>query len=326
MSNEISMNARFEAARNINYAASAALVAMVFDFVLTVRDERRYIWFRWRISPHAKTYIVIRYFGILAQIINVAFTIWLSSKTHVAPKLCKIWVAYQATVIQILILVIDSLLMVAIYAVFYQRYLIIGILVALAAAQPSSMVISFLAVAPDVSNTPGCFVRHTPPGTIYFGTTTLVTHAIILFLFLWKFFMKRRTQTPLRRLMMRDSTLAVTCTSVILLLVFLCSLGIIKAGMNANMAYYWLLSSLWVVAGRIILSLERFKSDHTSGGPTTEDSVGVITADIFIPEDASVYELTLDTNCSACPPTPSVADQPVGESQSPNDAGIGGFS
>ncbi|KAH7909199.1 hypothetical protein BJ138DRAFT_1115193 [Hygrophoropsis aurantiaca] len=334
------MDAQFEAARNISYAASAALAAMVFDFALTVRDERRYIW-SWRTSPHAKTYIVTRYFGILAQIANVAFTIWLSSKTDIAPKLCKTWVAYQATVIQILILVVDGLLILAIYAVFYQRYLIIGVAVALAAAQPSSMVISFLAVASDVSNAPGCLLRHAHFGSIYFGrvlvtcnpglnlnrylnrTTTLATHVVILFLFLWKFFIERRTRTPLRCVIMRDSTLAVTCTSVIFLLVLLCSAGVIKSGVNTNMIYYWLLSTLWVAAGRIILSSERLKSDHASGGPTNENSVGVTTTEIFIPEDASVYELTLNANCSTCPPTPSVADQSMSESQSRNDAGIG---
>ncbi|KAH7910247.1 hypothetical protein BJ138DRAFT_1153356 [Hygrophoropsis aurantiaca] len=320
MSGEISTDAQF-VARNISYAAGAALAAMAFDFVLIVRDERRYIW-SWRISPHAKTYIVIRYLGVLAQIFNVVFTIWLSSKTDVEPQLCKTWVAYQATVIQTFVLVVDALLFLAIYAAFYQRYWIMGILVALAAAQPSSMVISFLAVASDIEYTPECLIRQVHFGSIYFGTTTLATHVIILFLSLWKFFIDRRAQTPLRRVIVRDSTLAVACTTIILLFMLLCSLGVIKVGMNSNMIYYWLLSTLWVAVGRIILSLERLKSDHNSGGSTTENSVGVITTQIFIPEDPSVYELALDVNCSTCPSTPSVADQSMGELQSRKDAGV----
>ncbi|KAH7923680.1 hypothetical protein BV22DRAFT_1196505 [Leucogyrophana mollusca] len=298
-----------QVARHISYGASAALLAMFVEYGLTVSDERKYIWSKLRTSSYARTYILTRYFGLAAQIFNVCFSIWMASRTYIAPSLCKLWYSYQAVVIQTLVLVVDSLLMLGVYAIFSHSYWILSLLVVLAAAQPGSMIASAVITFPEVTYSSTCLIIRIHSGSVYFGTATLTTHVVILFLSLWKCFIEGRAQTSLRSAILRDSTLAVTAISIILLFMLLCSLGVIRTGIAGNIIYYWLLATLWISAGRIIVNWEIFRADQASSRNTTS----AMTMVISVPDEASVYQLEMDASPSTSGHTPSItasADDP----------------
>ncbi|KAH7922650.1 hypothetical protein BV22DRAFT_1197260 [Leucogyrophana mollusca] len=315
-----------QVARYITYGASAALLAMFVDYGLTVSAERKYIWSKLRTSSYARTYILARYFGLAAQIFNVCFSIWMATRTYIAPSLCKVWYSYQAVVIQTLVLVVDSLLMLGgmhfpkrimeideltafrVYTIFSRSYWIISLLVVLAAAQPGSMIASAVITFPEVTYTSTCLIIEIHSGSIYFGTATLTTHVVILFLSLWKCFIEGRALTSLRSAILRDGTLAMIAISIILMFMLLCSLRVIKTGTAGNIIYYWLLATLWVSVGRIIINWETFKADQASGC----NSTGGLTTHITVLDNASVYQLEMNASPSVSAHTPSIT-APVDE-------------
>ncbi|KAH7921205.1 hypothetical protein BV22DRAFT_1132475 [Leucogyrophana mollusca] len=280
MSTEGVNEAQMWVARKVSYWASAALAVMIMDYALTFCDEIRCIWPKIRTSSYARTYMLARF--------NVYFSMRMASGTYTAPPLCKSWYSYQAVSIQIMMAVVDVLLMRRVYALFSGSYWILAILIALAAAQPSSMVASAVTSVPGVKYTQTCLIIRTHHSPIYFGATTLATHIVILLLTFWKFFLASGSQrSSLPSIIMRDTTISVMAICVILLFMMLCVLGVIDTTMSGNVTFYWLFCTLWISVGRIILNVQKLRLDEHSAD-RAQNSRGGFTTHITVLDD--VYE------------------------------------
>ncbi|KAH7891003.1 hypothetical protein F5I97DRAFT_1840716 [Phlebopus sp. FC_14] len=245
--------------RNILISASVSLAVMIVDFVWLLREERKRIWPKVRSSQYAKLYVLSRYPGLVGQIFNVYFVSRMDAGTIVAPSTCKMWYSYQATMVQLLLAAVEGPLMHRVYALYFRNRAILLLLILIAAAQIGSMIVSARMSVPGVRYTGTCLVIKTHPGSVYFSATTMATNVVIFFMTFWKYFSlpRRWTQGAFGRVVLRDSALSLIATSLLLLFMMLCTLNVIKTSMSGNITYYWLVCTLWVTVGRIIINHER---------------------------------------------------------------------
>ncbi|KAI9459339.1 hypothetical protein HD554DRAFT_1618489 [Boletus coccyginus] len=245
------------AALKIAISASFSLAVMIADFVWLIRHEVKIIW-RGLGSWHARIYLLLRYAGLASQIFNVYFTVRMYTGIGTTQAGCQLWFAYQAIVVQILLASVEGALMHRIYALFLGNRYILMVLVALAAGQIASMVMSAYLVVPSSQHTVTCMIVGNNPGNSYFGVTTMTTNILIFFMTSWRFIFLplKLTQHGIGQVVMRDTSLSVLGISGLMLFLTLCSLEVIQPSIGGNITYYWLVCILWMSIGRIILNQE----------------------------------------------------------------------
>jgi len=255
------------AALKVAISASLSLAVMTMEFIWFIRDESKIIWRRLRFSWYARIYMFSRYSGLASQIFNVYFTIRMYVGVGTTPAGCRLWFAYQATVVQILLATVEGAMMHRIYALFKGSQYILMILVSLAAGQIASMAISASLVVPSNQHTSTCMMVKSNPGNAYFGVTTMTTSVLMIFMTHWRFFglPVKWTQHTIAQVVIRDNSLALLAISGWMLFLTLCSLEVLQPSIGGNITYYWFACILWICIGRVIVNQETLANeDHAN--------------------------------------------------------------
>ncbi|KIJ60850.1 hypothetical protein HYDPIDRAFT_116712 [Hydnomerulius pinastri MD-312] len=102
----------------------------------------------------------------------------------------------------------------------------------------------------------------------------MATNMLIFFMTFWKYFSlpTEWTHGDIGRVVFRDSALSMIAVSLLMLFLTLCTLGVIKTSMSGNVTYYWLVCTLWISSGRIIINLARLPAREE--GFTSEIELG----------------------------------------------------
>ncbi|KAF9040823.1 hypothetical protein BJ165DRAFT_325892 [Panaeolus papilionaceus] len=123
-----------------NYSSLAALVLVVFDYLSTLIFEYRSIW-----VPPARAvkllYLCSRYLGLTSQIAHYTLIHTHLAKAPVSPTTCRVWITSLISSSVCLLLVLDGILFLRIYALYQQRKRMLWVLIPIA-TQPIAIAIS----------------------------------------------------------------------------------------------------------------------------------------------------------------------------------------
>ncbi|KAF9003224.1 hypothetical protein BDQ17DRAFT_1425204 [Cyathus striatus] len=100
-----------------NYLIVGALVLLVWEYAVTVQDEFSFIWRK--PFNHVKfLYILSRYYGLAAQLINVYLALYRLSHLPLHQDICRTWALFLIISSGVLLAVLDCILLTRVYALY----------------------------------------------------------------------------------------------------------------------------------------------------------------------------------------------------------------
>ncbi|KAF9044204.1 hypothetical protein BJ165DRAFT_185754 [Panaeolus papilionaceus] len=185
-----------------NLSSLAALIVLIWEYLVCVQDERRFIW-RGSFNKVKAIYLFSRYLGLCAQIANVVLVFNPLSQLPVPRSKCKAWFLCLCACSCSLLVAIDVALILRVH-VLYNRSRRVGCFLFGLVALQCGIVTRFTVQKIDVVPFDGiCNVQETPVDTAYFMASIMVTQTTLLFMTV----AKRKIafgQSPVIDLVVRD--------------------------------------------------------------------------------------------------------------------------
>ncbi|KAJ7594863.1 hypothetical protein C8J56DRAFT_927805 [Mycena floridula] len=244
----------------ISYHSAAALVFLIYDIALTLDDEIACIWSKPNTAWIKWTFIFLRYFSLFAQVITrvIQFNIVTSS---LESQMFQIWFQGEVVVIHTLMIAVEAVLMVRVYALYSRNRWVKYTFITLVAAETIATVVGIVQTIPhDFMDE--FIVLRIPTSFTYFGIAAAVSELTIIILTLVQYRVASRagwSEAPIVTLMMRDGTAA------FILLFMQCVVTIInimKDSPFATVGYVWFMSAISSAGCRIIINMERLPIDR----------------------------------------------------------------
>ncbi|OAX38318.1 hypothetical protein K503DRAFT_170441 [Rhizopogon vinicolor AM-OR11-026] len=257
----------FRVSRSMAYNTCAALTVMLWDWSLCLADEFDFIWRRPHNSIIKWLYVFFKYAGLMAQGFNILFLRRMETYKPIANVTCQRWIIYQGVTVEVLLLLVDGLLILRVYAIWSCNRKILIVLVILVLLEACSMGFSVSLIAPDPAMSDLCLLIKTPMAAVLFGSVALVTQSMIIFL-------------TVRRHLVRDGGVAFIGISAM----FVGGLCYTLLGSEyADNMFCWIVCVLSICGCRIILNMDHFAAG-TLPSHRTSDAVW-LTSDIIVDED-----------------------------------------
>ncbi|TDL18499.1 hypothetical protein BD410DRAFT_793204 [Rickenella mellea] len=241
----------------------AACSCLVFDIILTIDQEVEYIWrSKWTLPKCL--YLWARYFALFMQVIAIAET----TSLKVTPTICAGWAYFEGITGQLLIMGVELLLMLRVWALYKRDKRILYFLIALYVAEITANTVilgmslpSLTTVAPLHGLFPpgfplsGCFPTKVPGFFFSYWIPTLVFESILFILMLFNFVRLARENTPmpLLTLFFRDGTVYYAVIFAALLIQVL--LYELDNTAIKQVAIGWLLTMFSIMGTRLVLNL-----------------------------------------------------------------------
>ncbi|KAJ6577791.1 hypothetical protein B0H19DRAFT_1121388 [Mycena capillaripes] len=215
--------------QSTSYVAIAALTVLVFDHVLTFREEIEYMWFsKWNLAKCL--YLWNRYFGLAALSFDAFFY------THPTPtsnNTCQAFLQVQGLAATIIVGTVDVVLLLRVYVLHGNSKKLLKFLIPLVLCEVVPMaIISILSDLPlktfaRVDPLLGCYALSVPRFLTFYTIPALAVSSIMFIMTLHKcgfVFMKSQiaSEMPVIRLFARDgiiwfiAVLLITSTDIIL--------------------------------------------------------------------------------------------------------------
>ncbi|KAI6042931.1 hypothetical protein EDC04DRAFT_866145 [Pisolithus marmoratus] len=267
------------AVRSIRSHGIASLVVLLWDLLLTMDDEVRWIWSMKK--GHFKClHMFLRYFILSAQIFHQIIFPDLSGDDTISPLGCKLWHAYMIVVFRVTIIAFELVLAFRVAALFGGRRWVSGLL-------GSVMAVEIVCAIPDMWT----YIRHYRYCILFSvsqeaqvqGVAAVVVHTTIICLtlcrvFLGTGFLKKTVAFQIAR----DGSIAY----LVLIGLTCCGFIMIKSHGQPAILFFWGLTVLSICGTRLILNMVRLVSQEVPQGSenilfTTQIDVSII----FTPED-----------------------------------------
>ncbi|PPQ65678.1 hypothetical protein CVT26_000310 [Gymnopilus dilepis] len=290
-------------------ASYAGLAFAFWEILITLQDEVDLMWAHPKRFTIVKAlYFFVRYFGLAVQIVNSGVARILQAIHPVPRERCRLWLAYQAVTIYLLLGAVDVILMIRVYA-FYSRSRWIGyLMIALLFARVSLSTASAVLTVPNQKFDYNCLNADVPTLVMYFfmiGEVTL--QSIILGLTFLRHLTAIRAgwaRTPIVTLLCRDSATAFTIiVGVLIGTIVYARLEYTHDSAHAVFpAFVAILSS---VGCRLIIGMQKLavRNPEAESSTSTRDSQEFTTV-IFWERTASGQSLSLRTPSSRTPSLP----------------------
>ncbi|KAF9546319.1 hypothetical protein CPC08DRAFT_797151 [Agrocybe pediades] len=213
----------------------AALVILLYEHCITLKDEVKYIWGR-KFNPVLGTYILSKYLGMIAQSINVYKVVWpMATPGGPSQKDCMSWFASGIAAGIILLVALDFILMLRIYALYRKTTSITVFLSILFVGMLISDVVCGWKSIYEVSYNPVCDPKRVHPTVVHFGIALWTVHAILLILTGLKYNLVVMG-IPIAKLVARDGVWVVG--GICLLFAFTIPYMTLRAA-RADLAFIW---------------------------------------------------------------------------------------
>lgn len=254
-------------AQVVNRSSLAALAFLVWDLMITVDDEVRYIWPRpW--SYIKCVYYFVRYVPVLVEASILCVGTELTPRFNFSPHDCFIWQVYQAVAVTLVIIAVDTILILRVFALFRNSTIIHNIIKVAFIGEIISMIIGIVLATPEIEYNDVCLVVYTPKS---FGLwlASLVFQLLLFSLTAYRFYSTVKGgwgTVPLVSIMMRDGTWA-------FFLLFFIYVGYtilvtLPHHSYSGVLFGWLLAAFSFAGYRIILSLYHFGSGQQNSRTT----------------------------------------------------------
>ncbi|TFK67619.1 hypothetical protein BDN72DRAFT_960863 [Pluteus cervinus] len=266
-----------------NCSAVGALALLSWECIITVRQEHWYIW-RNPSKVIKSLYLFSRYFALSSLLFGFFFMIHVCSDDLARPETCRVWFGFLVFGTQLLLMCIEILLMLRVYALYERRRLVGGCLTAVFcgcnAAEGVFGMRSLLASSFD-SN---CLATTTPQDVALYAAFLLFTQLVIFG------FTAFKRRSAITRGWLRAPIIQVTARDGILMFVGVAGLVIASVPYAmfveavAHYIYPWISAFLSIGACRLIINMQRLQRRSLSPATSTSppDSTVEFTTDIEI--------------------------------------------
>ncbi|TFK35337.1 hypothetical protein BDQ12DRAFT_688330 [Crucibulum laeve] len=235
-----------------------AVVIIIWDMLLLFNDEYIHIW---RTPSFALKWIYIftRYSALLFQCTSYYFLKHTLSRPPIPEPICFIWTFVQSIGTQIMILVIEGVLMLRVYALYGKNSAAGWFLVVTFLIQRVMAVVILFRVRGHLQFDEICRAKNDTADAFVFGAGVLVTQVVIWTMTYNKRVVRKESGSNSRfvSLLLRDGAWAfggiIMLFSVIVPYSFLVEI-------SSHVAYSWPISLLSIATCRIIINMQGLKS------------------------------------------------------------------
>ncbi|KAF9548977.1 hypothetical protein CPC08DRAFT_339968 [Agrocybe pediades] len=229
----------------------AALAFLIYECVVTFREECRHIWRR-PFNHVQRTYVFSRYFALIVQSINVFLVLGPISAPAIPELTCKKWFAFQMVAVCSLLGALDYILMLRLYALHLKSIKVGATLVSLYLFQIFVTVVCAPIYVLYVPYDSICVSQKVQRCFIAYGATVWFVHIVMGILTAVKW--KSLLHAPLARLVNRDSVwaLALICGIFGILVPYNLSLQMEKP----ELGFMWPSCFLSIGCCRIIMNMQ----------------------------------------------------------------------
>ncbi|KAF9008214.1 hypothetical protein BDQ17DRAFT_1407022 [Cyathus striatus] len=204
--------------RSRNYSCLAALVVLTLEWASAFPHELEWIWTR-PITAVKCIYIYARYVGLVAQIVNYFYLFELFSTVPVPEHACRTWYTVLMSTGTSLLLAIDFILMLRVYALYNRSSTIASVMGTLGICQIILEILCIVHSMPHIPFDPICNSTSIPKETYYFVALEGLLQVVI-----WTMMFRRRVvlgsrnvgRIPLVELLVRDGT----CVAIVICAIF----------------------------------------------------------------------------------------------------------
>ncbi|KAI0777777.1 hypothetical protein BD413DRAFT_188667 [Trametes elegans] len=234
----------------------AAIAFLVWDMLISFDREVEYIWrgpngwVKW-------TFLLVRHVPYLLQgtvltLVALVGHTWRSSQ-------CRAWIAYQLISIEVLVVVVEVLLIVRVYAMYNRNRAVLILVLSLFVGEIVAMCTILALSIPKISYTAGCLITSAPRIFPTYWTISLAFETTLFALTLLKFFTtvvasQLRKQSILY-ILVRDGTWAYAIIFAVMLLNTL--MYQIEHNTLAGVFYFWEISVMSFAGSHVLLNLRR---------------------------------------------------------------------
>ncbi|TDL18500.1 hypothetical protein BD410DRAFT_900816 [Rickenella mellea] len=282
MATATSIEALFKLVRDsqtVDRSGVAAIACLVYDIFITIDQEVDYVWkSRWTIPKYL--YLWARYFALFIQIVATAE----QTSTQVTNKVCAGWAYFEGITGQMLVMGIELLLMLRVWALYKRDRRMLYILVALYIAEVTANTVilgmalpGLTSVAPLRTLFPpgfplsGCLPTSVPKFFFSYWIPTLVFEGILFILMFINFVRLAREHTPMPLLkrFFRDGTVYYAVIFAALLVQVLLY-ELVNSALS-EVAIGWQLTMFSIMGSRLVLNLRA-----ASVGPADNETVELV--------------------------------------------------
>ncbi|KAI0674409.1 hypothetical protein C8Q78DRAFT_1151252 [Trametes maxima] len=238
--------------------ACAATAFLVWDALINLDQEVEYIWS----GPNSWvkwTFLLIRHIPYLIQ--GSVLTLVALSGHVWQPRECRAWIIYQLVAIEALIIAVEVVLIVRIYAMYSRNRVVLSLVLVLFCAEIGAMCTILAISIPQITFTTQCLITSTPTLFPTYWTISLAFETSLFTLTLVKF-MNNMVRTQLRQqsilfVLMRDGTWAYAIIfgeSVMLLNSVMYQ---VERNTLAGVCYFWEIAVMSFAGSHVLLNLRR---------------------------------------------------------------------
>ncbi|KJA27900.1 hypothetical protein HYPSUDRAFT_884936 [Hypholoma sublateritium FD-334 SS-4] len=245
-------------AQAVNRSSVAALAFLVWDILITTDDEIKYIWPRsWTYTKFV--YFFVRYVPMLVQIPLLLVGSELSPHFHFTPHDCFAWGVYQGVAAAVVVVVVDSILILRVHALYHGNIMMPRVLAFFYALEITGLAVGLGLALPGITYDNVCVVKGVPGTLIIYGAASVLFQFLLFGLTLHKFIQAARSgwgDVPLILLLVRDGTWAF----FLLFFIYVAQLSLyaLKNHAFSGVFYSWLLTAFSFSGYRILINLSRF--------------------------------------------------------------------
>ncbi|TFK44353.1 hypothetical protein BDQ12DRAFT_672835 [Crucibulum laeve] len=296
-------------AQVVNRSSVASLSFLVWDIIITFDDEVKLIWSRpWNYTKFV--YFFVRYIPVMVQISLLFIGSELTPHFHFTPHDCYIWQVYQGVAASTILLLVDTILILRLHALYHGNKLVRRIVAAFFVTEIIGIVVGLSLALPAITYDSICLVNSVPPTLTIYGAGSIIFQAAVFALTAWKFIEAARSgwgDVPLIMLLMRDGTWAF----FLLFFTYVGQLALygLKNPAMAGILYCWLLTALSFSGYRILLNISNLgrMAALPEGGVSTRitDANIQFTTQIFsyAPNATDVFEMSNISSERTLPPS-----------------------
>ncbi|KAF8900702.1 hypothetical protein CPB84DRAFT_1778704 [Gymnopilus junonius] len=269
-------------ARNI--CSLAGLVWLIWEYVVTWHNEYRYIW-GGSMNRVKYIYLFSRYFAIAAQVVNTCLVFFPLSRLPVGRRECEAWLLFMIVSACLLMLAVDIVIMLRVYALYNCSLRIALFLAFLLLGQIAVATTCTALTIPKTPFGPTCDVLKTPLDAAYIMAAAIFSQTVLLILTV----RKRKVafgQSPVVDLVVRDGAwvFALIVSMFVVIIPYLLVAQVAKPYVILVLP----LSLLSIMACRLILNMQKvvvIPANYSGDGMT--DTGIAFTSYIDFPEDES---------------------------------------
>ncbi|CCL98362.1 uncharacterized protein FIBRA_00357 [Fibroporia radiculosa] len=255
-------------------------------------SQIEYIWKAHR-SWMQCAYIFVRHFPYLAESAILMMLLRAQDSSPWGPEKCLDWLIYQLSVFQALIVVVEAVLVVRVYAMFNHNVAIVTVLFLLFVAEIAAMIVILALSKPGIRflDSSNCLISHVPKILTLYLLLSLAFETILFGLTLVKFYTSARGadwRSSVLYVLVRDGAWAYALIFIILLANTL----MYRLDHNglAGLWFCWGLAIPSFAGSHILLNLRRLSVPEVSEGLcfTTCNSM------LFVPELGDASEVPVE--------------------------------